>query len=439
MTEKITPKIKLTYVTFIFLFIFAPPIVPKINFVIVLFGYALYKLVTKHRKKVMHVISRSGGSLYIKLMFFSWIYLLVIMFFGYLFDAVNISNYLTTWYRFFMIFPIVFVCIFYIIIVSESLGYRYTELLRAIIYAGLLQALITVLMLIFSPFREVLLKIAYINTGDELTQNLWHLQRRYYAFSHSMLDTFGFGTGLIASVSFMYALITKKSRYFVFSIILLVVPLFNSRTGLVVFLIGMFLSIFLLLRQPNVRGITRVIIVASGLSIILYFSYDFLLENFSTTIAWAESGISDFFAFFTGGSGDDSVSVITSSEKWFLPDSFWIFTGTGHNVFEAQGYAHSDVGYVNDIWLAGIVGSIFIYLPITVLFLKALLIADKSQKILLLFLIISFYVANVKTIILNYNVGTSCILLIVLFMIYEKRKKGRDFYDREVNKYERNY
>lgn len=424
--ENNIPKIKLSYVIYIFLFVFAPPIVPKVNFILILFAYSLIQLLTKYKRRVMYAFKQSGALFYTKLMLVSMIYLTVIMFFGFLLDPVNLTNYINTWYRFFMIFPVVITCIIFIILRSEELGYGFKELLKGLIYAGLIQATTTMLMLLFPEFRNFLLKVLYFNTGNELSQNLWHIQRRFYAFSHNVFDTFGYGAGILAALPLFYGILTNKYKYFTFALFLLLVPLFNSRTGLIIFFIGVSCVFPFVVFQTNFKRLFKAIFVFLIMYIVILISFSFLVESFPNTFGWVESGINDVLGFLKGEMGDDSLSVITSSEKWHMPESIWILTGTGHNVYGARGYYHSDVGYVNDIWLVGILGLTLLYLPIITLFIKALKeIKILKARALIVFLMASFFVTNIKTIVLNYNVGTSIVFLITLFMIFNRNSINR--------------
>jgi len=309
------------------------------------------------------------------------------------------------------------------------LGYKFGDLLKSVIYAGLLQAGITGIMLLSSEIRSFLLQILYFNTGNELSQNLWHIQRRFYAFSHNVFDTFGYGTGIIAAIPLFYGIINNRYKYFVLSVILLVVPLFNSRTGLIIFFIGVICAIPFLVFQTKIKNLFKLTFILSTIYILSSFSFQYISDNFPNTINWAKNGIDDFVYFFKGNVGNDSVSIITSSEKWHLPEKYWILTGTGHNVYGASGYSHSDVGYVNDLWLVGLLGIFLLYLPFIFLVIMALKKTSSIKvKSFIVFLMTAFFVANVKTIVLNYNVGTSITLLFLFFIVYynenDKLKKG---------------
>ena len=418
-----TNKIKISYIIYVFIFIFAPPIIPRINFVIVLFLFSFLCLITKHKSHILYFTKKSGVNFFVKYMMVAMLYLTIVMYFGFMLDPVNITNYIKTWYRFFMIIPIAITCIIHIIIMSEEWGYGFTELLKSLIYAALIQVVITSCMIFIPEFRDIILKILYFNTKDELCQNLWHVQRRYYSFSHNVLDTFGYGTGILAVIPLFYGVITNKYKFFLLSPVLLIVPLFNSRTGLIIYFIGVICILPFIFFQLTPKKLLKASIIFIILLIIVSKIYCHLINSFPTTMTWVQSGINDTIGFFKGENGNDSVSVIMSSSKFKLPDSILVIIGTGHNVYNASGYAHSDVGYVNDIWLVGLFGIFILYFPLTILFIRAFRKTKYiSIKVLILFLSTSFFLANIKTIVFNYNVGTSIVLLIILFIIYKNKE-----------------
>lgn len=139
-------------------------------------------------------------------------------------------------------------------------------------------------------------------------------------------------------------------------------------------------------------------------------------------MAWVSNGVDDLLAFLNGqDNGTDSVSKLTNT-MWFLPESLFLLFGTGHTVYEATGYSHSDIGYVNDLWLGGLIGSLLLYIPFIYMFLKAFRSKyHQLDRILVVFLLLSFFIANIKTVIISYNVGTSVTMLLVFFVIFNDR------------------
>lgn len=417
--NKKNKKMNFTFTLYIFAYIFAPPLIPKINFIFIVFLYSFFMIIIKYKKKVIEVLRNSGIKFFTQMMLIAYVYIGLVMISGVLLDPVNLSNYAKTLYRFFLVTPVIVTCVSYIILRCNELGYGLEELLKILIYAGLIQATIAIIMAISPTIKEFFIRIIYFNTGDTLTQNLWHIQRRYFAFSNNVLDTFGYGTGIISILPLIYGIYKKKYIYFLYTPILLIVPLLNSRTGLIIAFIGLISLLPYFMLKSSLKQVVKSSIIIIILIWVSFIGLDYLYELHPTTMHWVKSGIEDAIGFFRGEVGTDSVSIITSESNWYTPKSIYILTGTGHTIYGATGYSHSDVGYINDLWLGGIIGILLLYIPFIIIFIRAY----KSRyhpvdKILIIFLMLSFFVANIKTIILSYNVGTSIVMLLTFFVIY---------------------
>ncbi|AIQ37493.1 hypothetical protein R50345_24400 [Paenibacillus sp. FSL R5-0345] len=412
----------ITFYMYLFCFIFAPPIIPNINFVLIVFAYSFFKIITKYKKEVKDVFRKSKLNTFLNLIIIAYLYILVIILIGVLIDPVNFSNYIKVIYRFFLITPVIITCILYVMLRCKELNYGLHELIKALIFAGLFQAIISISMALIPSVKDFFVSIMYLNTGDTTTQNIWHFKRRYFAFSQNVLDTFGYGTGIISVLPIFYGIYKRKFVYLLLTPILLIVPFLNSRTGLVIACIGIICLIPNVLFLSSLKEKMKFILIITGLIFISSIALNYLNEILPTTMSWVSNGVDDLLAFFNGqDNGTDSVSKLTNT-MWFFPESLFLVFGTGHTVYEATGYSHSDIGYVNDLWLGGLIGSLLLYIPFNYMFLKAFRSKyHQLDRILVVFLLISFFISNIKTVIISYNVGTSVTMLLAFFVIFNDR------------------
>lgn len=411
-------------VFYLFCFIFAPPIIPKINFIFVVFVYSLIQLYKRKRSLVKSVFIQSKLKCFCTYMILAYFYIIIIMLFGMIFVNVGLSNYIKTIYRFILIIPITVTCILYILVRAKEMQYDIYELIYAIIKAGLIQATLAIVMFLSPSIKQFLVNIMFANTGDDITQNLWVYQRRLYAFSNSILDSFGYGTGVIATLPIFLAF-KRKVKYLFYVPFLLIVPLLNSRTGLIIFGIGLAISLPLYLCRMNIKRVVKTSISILLILFCINIGYGIVKEVNPTTVMWVENGISDFISLFSKDNEvssmgyTESVSSLFNEEKWYLPNSIGLIFGTGHNVYQAKGFKHSDVGYINDLWLGGVVGVILFYSPLIVLLImEAKNKKQRELKYLLYYLLLAFIVANIKGYMINYNVGMAVTLSILFSESY---------------------
>lgn len=415
---------EMAFILYIFGFIFAPPIFPKINFIYIIFIYSFLKIIIMRKKIVSEVFLTSKIKRFCTGMSLAYLYVLIIMVLVMPVQNAGFINYLKTIYRFILITPVTITCIMYIIIRAKQLNYDIYDIINAIIKAGMIQAIISIMMFLSPTIKEKLVQIMFNNTGDSITQNLWVYQRRLYAFSNSVLDSFGYGTGILAALPF-YLAYKSKIRYLFYIPILLIVPLLNSRTGLLIFSIGFVCSIPIYITRMRIIKLLKIIGVILIIIISLSGVYKIVYNVNPTTVTWVENGISDFISIFNKSSLNnnagykESTSVLFSKNKWYLPNGLGLILGTGHNVYEANGFEHSDVGYINDIWLFGAIGIVLFYSQLFMLLIGTKKIKkDRELKFLFYFLGVAFLVANIKGYMLNYNVGMAVTLAIGFSVTY---------------------
>lgn len=310
-------------------------------------------------------------------------------------------------------------CILYIIIKCENLSYSITDLLKVVIGAGLIQALICICMILSPEFKRIIVSFMYRMTNDTIYLNVWHYNKRFYGFANNLLDTFGYGTGIIASLALFLAF-NKKISYLLLLPPLILVPFMNSRSGLVIFSIGLLIAIPDFLVHCNRNTIIKGIFLFFTLFIVLNILIFYLKKNEADTFTWVVSGTKDIFKLFQGQSGEGSLKTLFSKQFWNLPSGIRLLTGTGHSLYDARGFMHSDVGYINDIWLVGIIGMFFLYFPYINLLFKAFIKGYYGfEKCIVFFLFIALFVFNIKTFTFAYNTGTAITLLIIFYVNYK--------------------
>jgi hypothetical protein len=414
----------LGFVLYIFCFIFAPPVIPKINLIFLVFLYSLFQLLIRKRELVGVFFRESGIKKFCAMMLVAYTYIMLVMAIGiHIYDA-GAMNYIKTIYRFLLIIPITITCILYLIIRSRELEYTVYDVLHSIIKAGVLQSIISITMFLSPTVKQIIIDIMFTNTGDELVRNLWVYQRRLYAFSNSVLDSFGYGTGIIAAIP-IYLASKRTAKYLLYTPILLVVPFLNSRTGLVVFLIGLVIAVPMYIKKSSFVKIIKTGLILVFLIVCAISGFQVMKKINPITTEWVENGLISFLSLINIDQQirsieyTESANKLFSSAMWDVPNAVGFIFGTGHNVYEAVGFSHSDVGYINDLWLGGVIGVILLYSPLIYFLLQAALkVKDNELKFILLFLCTSFFVTNVKGYMINYNVGMAITLSVLFCSIY---------------------
>lgn len=423
-------KIKLPLVIYIFLLLFAPPIIKNVNLLLVLATFSGIALFTKYRKEMFEFITQENIKrlILVFLIYCGW-YLFSIVLNILITKEIYSYNYLINLYSIFLVIPISFLCCLHIILYTKKHDINTNEILKYVIIAGLIQAGIAFITFICPPIKRMLIRIMYFMTGDSVYLNQFHVERRFFGFANNMLDSFGFGTGILAVLPLFYSI--KNGRKWLWTVpVLFALSILNSRTGLVVFGIGFLCWLAYIIKAKKIKEYTDIfiyffVIIFMGIILLLVFS--------PKTIQWI---FTDILSFFTKKSG--TADVLFSTDFWTIPPFLQFIFGSGTNVaafgkmIPIYGFS-SDVGYINEIWKTGMIGLVFMSIAFACIMLKLKDYVKKEYKWFVIFLIIAVFITNIKFYVLCYNPGTVIILLELLMGLNTvKVKKERTVKEKDL-------
>ena len=404
---------------FVFLAIFAPPIV-KFNVIYILFGIsALYLLKKSERKIVVR------DSLFAALFFALSVYLIIVVLINELITPnIFIQNRIVVLYQFFILMPFQVVVAKFIWSINRE-EKALDWIIDLIIYACLIEGVLVLVAFLFPAARSFFLDVMVMNGGNaRIYASEEYLAYRAYGFADTLLDTFGYGMGLTAGICILRN--NKTYMSFISLLLCLFSSVLNSRTGILIFIIAIGIKLLWYMKNHRASFKIRYLFVVILLVAISYLAVD--KELISTqSINWIIGGFSSVFNFITH---KNTGYVLGSMKNSLFSKSFWElppsiierFFGTGHSCFgtyRINGYA-SDVGYVNYIWIIGYIGLGLLLVLLLHLFIKKYKQTnEEDKKYIIIFLMISFFVMFVKGNIITYSAGT---FITILLMMGEEKK-----------------
>ncbi len=436
-------KYKPTFILYIFCLLFAPPIIPKINvgLIVALFSFGL--IFVKYKDSYIKTLKSSG------ILRFSAFFVLFLVCLAFttalnsliLGEWVGLLHYITLWYRYFLIVPVLAFASLYICLRAKELNYSPYDLLYCFILATLIQFGLVFITLLFPDLKDLFIKIIYQNTGDEYLSIPWVTDRRGFGFSNTFVDSFGWGMGLVASLPLF---LIKKENFKPVLLIpfLLSVSLVNARTGIVMFAIGVAFGVanlFFSLKGTSLKAKLKALgIINLAIAILVVLCIVILMLN-PLTLKWVGSGIASFLPDTTNtepnaltdaidslkNDADTTTSEVLFSDRfWNLPENYILIFGSGHSLNGAKGYQNSDVGYVNDIWVGGLMGCAILYLALLLVFKTAFKSAKNfNLKALVLFFAICFFVFQIKANAITFSAGLNTTLPILFYIIYHSKNR----------------
>jgi hypothetical protein len=410
--------VKIYLIIYFFIAIYAPPF-SSLNILFLLMIHSLISIVFQHRNRVIGILERSGIITFILIIAI----MLLMQFSSYLRTNIIGVRYpeiqsIYLFYQTFVLMISMFVVITYILCTLDKYDISHIELLNILVFAGLIQSGLSFLAYFFPSIRFAFLNIIGNNSGlSSLYSNYSsYLSYRGYGFSINLLDAFGFGTGLLGGISFILG--NKNKKYYLATLFLTLTTLLNSRTGLIVIALSIFIWIF---NGKNtfltINKVFRLFIS----TIILFISYLILLPKVLLVVF---NSTKDQIIKNTSR---DLLAVINfdyktlSSELWILPESTTtLMLGDGISVNTTL----TTIGFVNSIWAFGILGSILIYFIFTYIVVKAIrLNKDDSVSFMInIMMLLVFYIIQLKMPVFTYNAGTFIMYFYIVYSIFNKKK-----------------
>lgn len=398
---------------FLFFAIFCPPIIKDVNLLFFATAYSVVALLFNYRKDINDFIHQKNIFIFNLSFLVMIIYIFIRMIYDYILgNNLEILGYVRHLYKicgaFFFIQPIAV----YVVLYCKRHLIDYKGLLKVIIMAGLIEACFTILMLISPDIRMDLLEVYFKNVYDaDLTYYAsWVYNERFYGFANVLVDIFGFATGIICGLSWFY-FIKYDIRYILLFCVLCIVPVTNSVSGVVMAALGVF--VFFMAQMKRGKISKRAVGSIGFILIIAFIGFTFLYENAAGSI---ERLLNNIYALL--GNYDDitSFKILFSNEFWTFPSGRMnLLFGTGHAVFSTGSDIHSDVGYINNIWLIGITGSIIFYGIFIRLFYAAYRKSNSEiKKMTIAYVLICFFVFEIKGITVSINPG----ILIIFMLVY---------------------
>ncbi|MBP3339455.1 MAG: hypothetical protein J6L69_08635 [Lachnospiraceae bacterium] len=413
-------KTKMFLSIYLFCFIYAPPVI-KVNFIYIVAAWAYVLLTLKYKDVVTKLLKNK------KVFFFNLGIMCVLGYYIvmaildnlYFKSGVQFQNYLMVMYRFFTILFVIEPVVIYIIAFAKKRKLMIKDIIECIIYAGLIESGFSILCLISPTIKLQLNTIMFANASskDITEMALWQYNGRYYGFSEVLVDLFGFGSGIIAGICMLYGYYVD-SKFYKFFPFLFIMTAINAITGVII--IGVAVFFVIINSRLNKKRICT-ILSAPLVIICMFFIMNAVAPNALNRL------INNFWAVFDSTKVTTlvtSVDILFNEKFWNLPENWYqIIFGTGHSVYGAQNFGHSDVGYINNIWSFGLVGSSMLYITYYKFIMKTKENLSNVYQKTQLYLFIALMVFEIKAVGIGCNPGNVVIILLIFVINFLDKKE----------------
>lgn len=424
MIAKNSRKVGILLTVYLFLAIYAPPII-SLNMFHVITVFSLVMIILKYRYIANVILKKMRCTSMFYLIFIN-LFIIAIGAFTTLFshDSRLKDDYMIALvYQAVIMMSEIIISTLYICCVIET---EYSEdngekFFKSIVIAGIIEFLFVMISYFNPGIRTSFLSLMGSNTGlsDLYSNYSEYLNYRGYGFALELLDTFGYGTGIIGGIAFILGRPNKK--YYFFAFCMLIATLLNSRTGLI--MMALFISIDLVCGKNAILTRKKFILILL-LMLLAILLWCVILPTFLNEIFMSTKDE------ILKNTARDLLQVLhfdyhtLQKEMWQFPDNIiYLMFGTGHLVTGTV----STVGFVNAIWAYGIVGTILLYALSSVMYVKTLRRCKYNylyyNTVFALFII--FFVTQLKMPVFTYSAGGylqfSIPMIVNYFVSKEKR------------------
>lgn len=318
-------------------------------------------------------------------------------------------------------------------------GMNPKEKLVFILNVAMIQAFFVIIMILNPSLRSNLLAHFYqYGNGNEFT-----MAKRVYGIMSNYTYATPIFHGILATLSLIYGITYNKKMFIYIPFLILMIAL-NGRTGMLVFILGVFISIlyFTLRNKYMKKAIIGFVVLLILLGISLTIIKLYKIETYNFLI----SGIEDVIKYILYDEKEGNVAILSNN----FSDNINIMTflyGNGHKIqnkgdipdtieFEGE---YSDMGYLNDMYMAGIVYMLLLYVPLTYFILKNVNTVKLSNEekcindILKIFLILVIIFCNIKGEVFRASIIIAGVIFAKLIILDKRENVNEKSISNNVN------
>lgn len=307
---------------------------------------------------------------------------------------------------------------YYAIILFKKYSKDSKESEKYLINICIIQAIFCCIMIIFPNIRQTIINYLASNSNNsKILFNAYSV--RIYGIAGEYLYTIGLIHGVMTTYLINGALKNRKTKNIIIAIFILIPAILNARIGVVCCLTScLFILIINFLKGNFIKKINIIKLIL--IVVIMIFIAKILCEKYlTTTYVWINDGIEAIIDLIMGNEnkyyGKLTSDFLVWPQKWQFIFGKGVIPG-GINYFKLYGYV-SDIGYVIDVHIGGIILSILMYTAWIKVLFDNWKIKAYEEKAFSLSMILFIALANYK----GRIVGAPEILILIILLMCKDR------------------
>lgn len=291
---------------------------------------------------------------------------------------------------------------FSVVVWAISKKITFNKLCKLYIEAGLLQTIIVIACLISPAIKSFFNALTVENSNSAKITRGFEFEAAYrnFGFASTLYDIFGFAMAILGVMAYCQALKGKKLFYIV-SMAFAIAAGVNARSAFIIYLVGIILIILSPKGKVRLDWLIRVVIYLTIGIIGIYYLFAWIVSDTSSEqLIWLASAITESQSF-SGGESEGYYDALINNFIVF-PEGLSLIFGTGMPPHLAINH-NSDVGYIQNIWQYGIIGSALLYAFYINMFRMAIRRVNWPDSIMLRTILIMIGIYLVKLTCFGYS------------------------------------
>jgi hypothetical protein len=248
------------------------------------------------------------------------------------------------------------------------------------------------------------------------TMTFWS-QYRLNGISQGLMFAMPVVQGFMAVIAFLLY-IKRNVIYVLYIPFLLFSAMINARTGLLVFFVGVLIIFILNFKWSKYKMFFKIILFILILVTLASPLMIFISSQSNYVADWIIESVNETILFLQG---DNTGYYDAAGSMFFLPEINELFVGTGQTFLEKK-YINSgsDIGYVNDLFLGGIIFVILYYSSFITLLISGRIRGNWMHQTIIFLMVITMFMVNIKGFAFHQNDFVNLFILISVVLLYYK-------------------
>ena len=238
-----------------------------------------------------------------------------------------------------------------------------------------------------------------------VTNNKWRMSYRAYGLAENLYDRFGYAISILISLSFLKGISTNNRKKIALSLAMLMMPLLNARTGLLLSGVGIVIIMFNYFKPKRVFSYLAIVIA-------LIVSFALVFNHLPTRLQLALTNGVDATRGLLGGNGKTDVYLEIFENDIVIPQN--ILFGAGLSPERKMGYSGIDSGYIQCLWRYGIIGTLLLLGGYAYSFILAVRYRNTKERKVLIIVILTIFFTYLFKLFSLVNYGNVFLLFVIL-------------------------